>query len=61
MSDAPTTDPRVDLATKRTKLASFRTEALASGIYSRRFERSGARYQRDVPLAVRDEGNAIEH
>ena len=25
MSDAPTTDPRVDLATKRTKLASFRT------------------------------------
>jgi len=25
MSDAPTTDPRVDLATKRTKLAGFRT------------------------------------
>jgi putative membrane protein len=25
MSDAPTTDPRVDLATKRTRLASFRT------------------------------------
>jgi hypothetical protein len=25
MRDAPITDPRVDLATKRTKLASFRT------------------------------------